>query len=44
MGFLVMEPADIEGSAVPAMFIGLFVAFGGVLFGYLHLVWPFAKD
>ncbi|THY45144.1 general substrate transporter [Aureobasidium pullulans] len=34
MGFLVKEPADIEGSAVPAIFIGLFVAFGGVLFGY----------
>ncbi|KEQ78478.1 general substrate transporter [Aureobasidium pullulans EXF-150] len=34
MGFLVKKPADIEGSAVPAIFIGLFVAFGGVLFGY----------
>ncbi|THW36874.1 general substrate transporter [Aureobasidium pullulans] len=34
MGFLVRKPADIEGSAVPAISIGLFVAFGGVLFGY----------
>jgi len=43
MGFLVKKPADIEGSAVPAIFIGLFVAFGGVLFGYLHPAWPFTK-
>ncbi|KAJ6134633.1 hypothetical protein N7523_000955 [Penicillium sp. IBT 18751x] len=34
MGFAIKKPADATGSAVPAIVIGLFVAFGGVLFGY----------
>lgn len=27
------KPADIEGKSWPAIAIGIFVAFGGVLFG-----------
>jgi SP family sugar:H+ symporter-like MFS transporter len=27
-------PADAEGSARPAIIMGIFVAFGGILFGY----------
>ncbi|EXJ77013.1 hypothetical protein A1O3_10170 [Capronia epimyces CBS 606.96] len=34
MPFLFKKPADMPGSAVPAVLIGCFVAFGGVLFGY----------
>ncbi|KAJ5118040.1 hypothetical protein N7448_004313 [Penicillium atrosanguineum] len=34
MGFAIKKPADATGSAMPAIVIGLFVAFGGVLFGY----------
>lgn len=34
MSFLFKKPADTPGSAVPAIVIGLFVAFGGLLFGY----------
>lgn len=34
MGFLLKKPADIQGKSWPAIVIGLFVAFGGVLFGY----------
>ncbi|KAJ6086622.1 hypothetical protein N7467_005536 [Penicillium canescens] len=34
MGFALKRPADATGSAAPAIIIGLFVAFGGVLFGY----------
>jgi MFS transporter, SP family, sugar:H+ symporter len=33
MGFALKKPADVAGSAVPAIVIGMFVAFGGVLFG-----------
>jgi hypothetical protein len=28
------KPADVPGSAVPAIIVGLFVSFGGILFGY----------
>jgi hypothetical protein len=35
MGFAIKKPADATGSATPAIVIGLFVAFGGVLFGYV---------
>lgn len=31
MAFLFSKPADTPGSAVPAVIIGMFVAFGGVL-------------
>lgn len=34
MGFMIKKPTDVPGSAAPAILIGLFVAFGGVLFGY----------
>ncbi|KAE8155230.1 general substrate transporter [Aspergillus avenaceus] len=34
MGFMLKKPDDAVGSAAPAIIIGLFVAFGGVLFGY----------
>lgn len=33
MGFMLRKPDDAAGSATPAILIGLFVAFGGVLFG-----------
>lgn len=35
MGFAIKKPDDAVGSATPAIIIGLFVAFGGVLFGYV---------
>lgn len=34
MGLALQKPADEPGAAWPAIVIGLFVAFGGVLFGY----------
>jgi len=34
MGFLIKKPAEEEGKALPAILIGIFVAFGGILFGY----------
>ncbi|KAJ5703135.1 hypothetical protein N7488_010683 [Penicillium malachiteum] len=34
MGLALKRPEDAAGSATPAIIIGLFVAFGGVLFGY----------
>lgn len=34
MGLLFNKPDDVAGSALPAILIGAFVAFGGVLFGY----------
>ena len=34
MGVMLKKPDDVAGSAAPAIIIGLFVAFGGVLFGY----------
>ncbi|KAF7586781.1 High-affinity glucose transporter rgt2 [Aspergillus hancockii] len=34
MGLMLKKPDDAAGSATPAILIGLFVAFGGVLFGY----------
>lgn len=30
----IKKPADVPGSSVPAIVIGIFVAFGGILFGY----------
>lgn len=35
MGFMLKAPPGTPGSAAPAILIGLFVAFGGVLFGYV---------
>lgn len=34
MGMTLRPPQDAPGSATPAILIGLFVAFGGILFGY----------
>jgi len=34
MGIMLKKPEGTPGSAVPAIIIGLFVAFGGILFGY----------
>ncbi|KAI5849899.1 general substrate transporter [Tricharina praecox] len=34
MGFMLKKPADEAGASAPAIIIGLFVAFGGILFGY----------
>ena len=34
MSFLVKKPENVQGSALPAILIGAFVAFGGVLYGY----------
>ncbi|KAL9530268.1 Major facilitator-type transporter [Sphaerulina musiva] len=34
MGLGINKPADVPGKTWPAIVIGLFVAFGGVLFGY----------
>ncbi|EOD51466.1 putative mfs monosaccharide protein [Neofusicoccum parvum UCRNP2] len=34
MGFALNKPKDVPGAAWPAILIGLFVAFGGVLYGY----------
>ncbi|KAI9806659.1 MAG: hypothetical protein M1825_006116 [Sarcosagium campestre] len=34
MGIMLKKPKDVPGSAAPAIMIGLFVAFGGILFGY----------
>ncbi|KAH7068498.1 general substrate transporter [Paraphoma chrysanthemicola] len=34
MGIMLKKPEGAAGSALPAILVGLFVAFGGVLFGY----------
>lgn len=34
MGLMLKKPAGVPGKSWPAIVIGLFVAFGGVLFGY----------
>ncbi|KAF2146940.1 uncharacterized protein K452DRAFT_348575 [Aplosporella prunicola CBS 121167] len=34
MGIMLKKPEEAAGSAVPAILIGLFVSFGGVLYGY----------
>ena len=33
MGIMIKKPENVAGSALPAILIGSFVAFGGVLFG-----------
>lgn len=35
MGIMLKKPEGSAGSAFPAILVGLFVAFGGVLFGYV---------
>lgn len=50
MGFLIRKPADEPGKALPAIVIGVFVAFGGVLFGFVRdvpsrlLIFPFLSE
>jgi SP family sugar:H+ symporter-like MFS transporter len=39
MGFLIKKPDGEPGRAGPAILIGLFVAFGGILFGYVFSSW-----
>ena len=34
MGIMLKKPEGVAGSAAPAIMVGLFVAFGGVLYGY----------
>jgi hypothetical protein len=34
MGLALKKPVGVPGKSWPAIIIGLFVAFGGVLFGY----------
>ncbi|KAF2151979.1 general substrate transporter [Myriangium duriaei CBS 260.36] len=34
MGFMIKPPEGAAGSPVPSIIVGLFVAFGGILFGY----------
>lgn len=34
MGLMIRKPPGEEGKALPAILIGTFVAFGGILFGY----------
>lgn len=34
MGFMIRKPPGEEGKTLPAILIGIFVAFGGILFGY----------
>jgi hypothetical protein len=31
---MIKKPEGVPGSTMPAILVGLFVAFGGVLFGY----------
>jgi len=40
MGIMLKKPDHVAGSAAPAIIIGLFVAFGGILFGYVHAALP----
>ena len=35
MGLMLKKPEHVAGSAAPAIIVGLFVAFGGILFGYV---------
>jgi len=37
MGLMLKKPDSVAGSAAPAIIVGLFVAFGGILFGYVHI-------
>lgn len=34
MGLTLKKPEGVAGSTAPAIIVGLFVAFGGILFGY----------
>lgn len=36
MGFMLKKPNDVAGNAIPAIIIDIFVAFGGILFGFVN--------
>lgn len=36
MGLTLKKPADVPGSSAPAIIVGLFVAFGGILYGQVE--------
>ena len=38
MGLMLQKPEGSAGSALPAILVGLFVAFGGVLYGYVAII------
>lgn len=38
MGILLKKPPTVAGSGVPAIVVGLFVAFGGLLFGSVSAI------
>lgn len=38
MGIMLKKPEGSAGATGPAVMVGLFVAFGGVLFGYAFLM------
>ena len=40
MGIMIKKPEHVAGSSAPAIMIGLFVAFGGILFGYVPKLKP----
>jgi uncharacterized membrane protein YjfL (UPF0719 family) len=44
MGLILKKPEGVAGSTAPAIIVGLFVAFGGVLFGYAALLSSSAQD
>lgn len=37
MGLMLKKPDSVAGSGAPAIIVGLFVAFGGILFGYVNV-------
>ena len=41
MGLMLKKPEGSAGATLPAVLVGLFVAFGGVLFGYAFLLTQF---
>jgi len=38
MGIMLKKPDHVAGSAAPAIIVGLFVAFGGILFGFVIII------
>jgi SP family sugar:H+ symporter-like MFS transporter len=36
MPIMLTKPADVPGKSWPAICIGLFVAFGGILYGFVY--------
>jgi hypothetical protein len=42
MGLMLQKPQGVAGSTAPAILVGLFVAFGGVLYGYASPAFVFS--